>query len=50
MDFIRQGTTKPLNDNFNQIPPLEKLLKTASDSFYENKNVTGNGNYNRNFT
>ena len=43
MDFIRQGLAKPLVKNFNQIPPLEKLLETAADSFYENKEVNGHG-------
>ena len=43
LDFIRQGMTKPLVKNFNQVPPLEKLLETTSDSFFENKEVNGHG-------
>ena len=43
MDFIRQGTTKPLNDNFNQIPLLANLLEKTPDTFFEDKNVNGNG-------
>ena len=43
LDFIRQGTSKPFVTNFNQVPPLEKLLETTSDSFFENKEVNGHG-------
>lgn len=39
MDLIRQGTSKPIQDD--NIPLLEKLLENKSDVFSPNEKITG---------